>query len=105
MLLSTNQQSQYRPILKYYSTVNKHINTEMESLERELSTESLRDKQELEERHNKEREEALQSAEEREKEIMESNIDEDERERLLKEHRDNVEKMNVSWDIIVFLRI
>lgn len=77
----------------------------MESLERELSTESLRDKQELEERHNKEREEALQSAEEREKEIMESNIDEDERERLLKEHRDNVEKMNVSWDIIVFLRI
>jgi len=76
---------------------NRHIAEQVEAVERELSDASLKMQQEEERRLLDAQETQRSMAARREQEIRGSNLSEDEKEKLLKEHRENVEKMEVSF--------
>ena len=83
-------------------SANQHISDQIEAMEREISQTSLKLRKASDEKWEKEEEKKRQDALNREREIMNSDLADDEKEKLLKEHKANTAKMEVGSFVCLF---
>ena len=76
---------------------NQHIADEIKAMERELSQTSMKLRQDMDEKLKREEDKKRDEAQRKEHEIMASDLADDEKEKLLKQHKAYTEKMEVDF--------
>lgn len=89
--------------LKFYSLANKKINDEIAALEKEISSDALAETQNLDKNLDAEARSALEDGRNEEERIRQMNINDDERDRLLKQHNENMAKLQVKLQLFILI--